>query len=387
MLNKILWRNANRWQLAGAMIGVFLGLSLLLCALQFYFDVRQLLGGNTDESSQYVQLNKKINIFNTLGVKADFGQEDIKAIESQPYIQKVGIFEANQFEAGAYSDMLGFYTELFFEAIPDEMLDVDEPAFRWSVGQADLPILMSKEYLALYNFGFAPGRGLPQLTPSTIQRFSLDVKISGKGKQETFKGKVVGFSSRINSILVPASFMKWANETFADGNPKPSKLLVRVDNPMSSEFRSFLNTNNLEVSAGNLIGGQFGVLFKVVLLAVGFLGVMILVLAILVFNLNFQVLISKAYREIQLLLQIGYKAKSVTSFLDKRFSILFGATVFLVFAIVFTARIIMVQYFENQGFTLQKGLNITVWLAGAIFSVALLLSHLYSTKKTVARML
>ncbi len=369
------------------MIGVFLGLTLLMCAVQFYFDIQQLLRGGADANSQFVQINKKVNIFNTLGAKSVFAPEEIKDIEGRPFIQKVGTFEANQFEAGAYSDMLGFYTEMFFESVPPAFLDVDEPAFRWSEGQQELPILMSKEYLALYNFGFAPGRGLPQLTPSTIERFSLDVKISGKGQSATFKGKVVGFSERFNSILIPQEFMAWANEKFANGRPDVSKLILQVDNPMSQEFQSYLKENGYEVSAGKLIGGQFGVLFKIVLIVMASFGGMILLLAILVFSLNFQVLIARATKEIGLLLQIGYKSKSISNLLDLKFSVLFLCTLGLVFLMVYGLRIFLVQYFENQGFNLSAGLNFTVILLALSLSALLLFVHIASTRRSISKML
>jgi hypothetical protein len=386
-LTKILWKNANKWQLAGAMIGVFLGFALLMSAIQFYFDVQQLLHGGTGDGNQFVQINKKVNIFNTLGAKSVFSAAEIQQIEAQPFVQKAGAFEANQFEAGAYSDMLGFYTELFFESVPPTFLDVDEPAFRWSEGQKELPILMSKEYLALYNFGFAPGRGLPQLTPSTIERFSLDVKISGNGQTATFKGKVVGFSDRINSILIPNEFMAWANGQFANGDAAASKLILQVDNPMSREFQSFLKEKGYEVSAGKLIGGQFGVLFNIVMAVIATFGTMILLLAILVFSLNFQVLIARASKEIGLLLQIGYPSKTISHLLDKKFSALFLATVAMVFVLVFSLRTWMVQYFENQGFNLSKGLNLWVWLAGLFLTALLLFFHIASTRRSISNML
>lgn len=40
----------------------------------------------------------------------------------------------------------------------------------------------------------------------------MDIMMRGNGRVEQYKGNIVGFSNRLNTILVPQSFMKWANE-------------------------------------------------------------------------------------------------------------------------------------------------------------------------------
>ncbi|MBI5917024.1 MAG: hypothetical protein HY842_16760, partial [Bacteroidetes bacterium] len=127
ILDKILWKGKSKWLLLGAGAGTFIGLFLLLSTVQFYFDIQKLLRGDANPGDQFVQINKKINLFNTLGLKAAFSPEEIEGLKQQPFIESVGEFTANDFKAGAYSDMLGFYTELFFEAVPDDFLDVEEP--------------------------------------------------------------------------------------------------------------------------------------------------------------------------------------------------------------------------------------------------------------------
>ncbi len=370
----------------GAAIGAFIGLFLLLGTLQFYFDVQKMLKGDANPSDQYVQINKKINIFNTLGVKAGFSDVDIEEMKSKPFIESVGKFTANDFRAGASSDMLGFYTELFFESVPKEFLDVNEPDFRWSEGQKNVPILISKDYLALYNFGFAPSQGLPQLTPSTIGKLNMEITISGQGRKQSFNGKIVGFSDRINSILVPPDFMAWANENFGNEPGLASRLILKVQNPMSKDFQAFLKEKNYEVSAGRLIGSQFGVLLKVVLAVLWGMGLLILALSTLVFTLNFQLLIAQSKPEIRLLLETGHFPKQISGLLTKRFSTQFGAIVFVVFAALFALRFWQVSYFEKQGFELKTGLDSLVLLAGISFSVLLLLLNIANIRRAVAKL-
>ena len=45
----------------------------------------------------------------------------------------------------------------------------------------------------------------------------MDISLRGNGRVEQFKGKIVGFSNRLNTILVPQTFMDWANKSLAPG--------------------------------------------------------------------------------------------------------------------------------------------------------------------------
>ncbi len=386
ILDKILWKGKSKWLLVGASLGTFIGLSLLLATLQFYFDVQQLLRGDANPSDQYVQINKKINLFNTLGLKSTFSESDIEELKSKPFIQSVGKFTANDFRAGASSDMLGFYTELFFESVPNDFLDVKEPDFRWSEGQNSVPVLISKDYLALYNFGFAPSQGLPQVTPSTVGKLNMEITISGRGKKQSFSGRIVGFSERINSILVPPDFMTWANTNFGGESGQPSRLILKVDNPLSKDFQVFLKEKNYEVSAGRLIGSQFGVLLKVVLSALWAMGLLILALSMLVFVLNFQLLIAQSRPEIRLLLETGHFPKQISGLLTKRFALQFSVVLAVVFVALVVMRIWQVVYFENQGFDLKNGLDFKVWAVGLAFSTLLLLLNITNIRQAVSKL-
>lgn len=385
ILDKILWKGKNKWLLAGAAVGTFTGLFLLLSTLQFYVDVQKLLRGDANPNDQYVQINKKVNLFNTLGVKASFTEDDIEELKSKPFIESVGRFTANDFKASASSDMLGFYTELFFESIPSEFLDVSEPDFRWSEGSQTVPILISKDYLALYNFGFAPSQGLPQVTPATIGKLAMEISLSGRGKKQEFKGRIVGFSNRINSILVPPDFMVWANQNFGSESGQASRLILKVENALSKEFQDFLKEKSYEVSTGKLLGSQFGVLLKVVLGIVWVMGLLILALSMLVFVLNFQLLVAQSRPEIRLLLETGHFPNQISGLLTKRFTLLFSAVFIAVFVALFLVRKWQVAYFTAQGFDINLWLDLKVWIAGLAFCALLLLLNILNIRRAVLR--
>ncbi len=384
ILNKILWKGKSKWLLLGAAFGEFVGLFLLLATLQFYFDIQKLLNGDANPSDQFVQINKKVNLFNTLGMSSSFTGEDIAKLEGLPFVNMVGRFTPNSFKVGASSDMLGFYTELFFESIPAEFLDVDEPDFRWSEGGNMVPVIISKDYLALYNFGFAPSQGLPQVTPSTLTKLKMELTISGNGKRQSFSGRIVGFSERINSILVPPDFMEWANENFGTEQESPARLILKVDNPLNKEFQAFLQEKGYEVSTGRLIGTQFSILLNIVLGVLGAISLLILALSMLVFILNFQLLIAQSKPEIRLLLETGHYPRQISGLLSSRFVLLFGGILVLVFLALITVRNWQVGFFENQGFELEHHIGVRVVVIGLAFCLGLILLNLFNIRKAVA---
>jgi hypothetical protein len=73
ILNKLLWQNNNIWQIAGAVIGSFMGLLLLLLSIQFYLDLKEM----TESEDQFVIINKEVSSF---GAKAKFTPGEIQKI-------------------------------------------------------------------------------------------------------------------------------------------------------------------------------------------------------------------------------------------------------------------------------------------------------------------
>lgn len=383
ILNQILWEGRNKWQIYGAAIGAFLGLLLVLSAFQFYHDLQSLIKGD-NSSDQYVLINKKVNLFNTLGANSSFTAEEIDTLNDQGFILSVGAFNSNQYKVGASSPSLGFYTELFFESVPDEFIDINTGRFSWSEGQAEIPIIMSRDYLALYNFGFAPSQGLPQFTPNTIGRISVDIIIRGNGQKRTFQGRIIGFSDRINSIIVPDNFLTWSNSKFGDKEKSdPSRVILKTENPYSTELQQFLKEKNYEVSSGKLIGGKLTALLQGVLSVIALIGCIIVLLSALVFILNFQLIISQSKEDIRLLLQMGYKNKQVSSILTRRMFIFFLIILVAVLAGLFLSRLWFSSWFEGQGLTIAGGVHWSVYLLGILLSTFIIFMNFRNISKNV----
>ena len=386
MLNKLFQKNRNPFQIIGAAIGAFLGLFLLLLALQIYFDFQKILRGSSD-GDNYITINKPVSLANTFLGKSVFSEANIKELENESTAintEGVGIFTANRFKVGASSKMMGFYTELFFESIPESFIDVQDPKFRWYEGQNEIPIIMSKDYLALYNFGFALSQGLPQFTPSTISQVSVDITIRGKGREQVFAGRIIGFSERINSILVPERFMKFANDNFGDQpDIGASRLLLKVKNPYDKKLTQFLEDKGYEISSGRLIGGRLTTILNAVISSVFVIGFLLMILSVIVFILNYQLIISKSTPDIRLLLQIGYRPSQITSVLRGSLMKLLGSVFLIVIIAMIFTRYILLNWMESQGFELNMPYHIIVILTGIALMLLIMTINFFNIKKSV----
>lgn len=315
LLSAILW--PKKRQFLGASLGLFIGFFLILLALQVFLDLRLVLQGARDEN--ILVLNKEVK---QLSASKSLSSEEIANLAKQGFVRDLAPFESNRFQASAVSEALGFRTELFLQAIPLRFLDVDSSDFSWQEGDSYVPIVLSSDYLALYNFGFAPSQGLPQFTASTIGLLTLDLRLRGRGKLKQYQAKIVGFTRNVNSILVPQNFLAAANAELGEessAGEESSQLILDVENPYSQALQNFLDEQGYEISRGGLIGAELKALLYVLLALLLLIALIILALSLLVFILNYQLLISSAKKEVRLLLHLGFPHKDIEQKLAQHF--------------------------------------------------------------------
>ena len=177
ILQKIFYQKNKKWQTWLASIGFLMGLLILLIAMQLYIQINELFSGRKEAS--YLLISKPVGLSNMLTFsQSNFSETDIADLKKQPFVEAVGEVIANQFEVMAYVKRVNFYSELFFEAVEDKFLDTNPREFRWVEGQELIPVIIARDMLDLYNFGFAMGKGgsLPQISPSTAKLITIDIR-------------------------------------------------------------------------------------------------------------------------------------------------------------------------------------------------------------------
>jgi len=376
LLTKILWLRRSKWQFLLAGFAYALGLVIMLTALEAYLSVERLVN-QQKEKGQYLIVNKKISMVNTLGMASSaFTSEEISTLEKQKFTRKMGLIESNQFQASIRArQLIKFYTFVFFESLPGDLLDETTRDFRWHEGQKTLPIIISQDFLNLYNFGFALSQNLPQISREGIKMVPFDVVISGPGGEQVFEGQIVGFTERISSVLVPQNFMHWANRTIArKAKVEPSRAILQVESISDPEISEFLKKNSFVADQERMQLGKTGSILNTVMKVAALLGIIFVVLAFIMFSMNFKLILAEASTDIRLMIELGYRHTVIGGNLLFYFSA-FLLTLFGVctLALVETNDFIQ-QILHGQGIASDTQLfPWTSFLVGAIFSLGIIL--------------
>lgn len=316
MIWKLLKQHISLSQLLGFSLANVCGMVIVLLAVQFYRDVLPMF---TQENSflkgDYIIISKKVSTLGTIvGKQTTFSAGDIAEIEEQPFVKRVGSFLPSQFKVMAGMGLQGIKmsTDLFFESVPDAYVDVQSEEWKFNPESNIIPIIIPRNYLNLYNFGFAQSRNLPQLSEGIIGMVNLDIRLVGNGKTEQMKGHIVGFSSRLNTILVPESFIRWANARFSTGvEAEPSRLIVEVGNPADERIVQFVQRKGYEMEGNELEAGKTVWFLKLIVGVVLSVGLLISVLSFYILILSIYLLLQKNMRKLETLLLIGYSPAQV----------------------------------------------------------------------------
>lgn len=305
----MLRQNVSKGQLLGYVISNIVGLIVILVGIQFYAD-SQTQNTEADKflSSDYVVLSKRVDGIGFAPLS--FSEEEIADLNNQAWVKKVGRFTASRFAVSGAVSMGGktLSTYLFFESVPDEFFDVKPDGWTFSPDKKYVPIVMSKDYLTLYNFGFAIPQGLPQVSEEIISTVPITLRLTGQDMEtENFDARIVGFSQRLNTITVPQSFMDWANAHYATKETgSVSRLIVETDGLKADAMRSYLQAHDLEMAGDNEKAGNISQFLGIVSAVVTSNGVVICTLAVFILVLSIFLLFQKSREKLRCLMLLGY---------------------------------------------------------------------------------
>ncbi len=315
---KLLRQHISKGQLIGFAIANLIGLTIVLLAVQFYRDVRPVF--NDEESfirKDYLIITRTISGAGAImGSTTDFTDEDIKDLEAQPWCRKVGRFLNSDFAVDARLGVgagHAMHTQFFFESIPDEYIDVDPSQWGFSPERPSVPVIISRDYLSLYNFGFAATHGMPRISEGQAEVIPLEFTLSGNGLRSDMPGRIVGFSNRLNTVIVPQEFMEWANERFGSDNDQlPQRLIVEVSSPGDIKIEQYMNDHRYEIAGDKMSSSKANYFLTVISGIVIAVGILISLLSFFVLMLSIYLLLQKNTRKLQDLLLLGYSPAQVS---------------------------------------------------------------------------
>lgn len=363
----------SRWF---SFIGLGLGVLLLFCAIQLFINMQHLLKGKTikKNDSDYIAVTKKVTNENMgSNEKVLFTEADVRELKSKKIVEDVAPLVSTDFQVEINGpDFIPFQTELFLEAIRPDFIDTLPPGFDWHEGQTFLPVIISSEFLEVFNV-FAPNYGYSKVSPETLAGIPVMITCTGKGIKQTFTGKIIGFTDRISSALVPIPFIEWANNKFGSERlPAYSRLFIKTRDANDPELLNFLDQKNYTVNKDKTRFGRVKQVLQIIFSGLAAFGLLIVILSIMLYSFYLQLVIAKNKENLQLLLALGYSPKWLSQKISQKQFPIYAAIILT--ALVFTQ---LLQWSFSH-FVLSDMVSISPLLSWVVFFVALFLILLSS---------
>ncbi len=381
ILRKLLLRRRGNKRLWPALLSLCLGTAILLYAIILYTGFRDALSGKYDKSSiegTYLTISKQIDAEQEITKQkpALFSNTEIRALGSLPVVQDIGMFTSARFpvEVAFKGDSMQFSTRLFIESVPDRFIDNKPLDWYWQYTAKEVPVIVSTEFLNLYNYGYASNQGVPQLTMGTIQSLHFTLNIGTGNNAAEYTARVAGFSDRISSILVPEAFIQYGNKHFAPAQqePQPSRLILKVKDPSDDLLVEYLHEARYETNNELLRANRMRTVVYAATLGMGLLAIVLLLMGGTVFTLFTELTVARAQHNMQLLVQLGYSPRFLSRFIFRRY-------VFIILAVMAAAGIVAIYaQVRTAKAALEMGIHIArfpgweVWVALAVVTVVLL---------------
>jgi hypothetical protein len=326
--------------------GLAIGVMLLLCCVQMYININQLLKEKNPRKNgfDFISVTKTITNEN-MGKDNRFSIADVDDFKQQKFITDAAPLISNQFRAKASAgDIIPFSTDLFLESIQDDFIDTLPPSFTWQQGQQEVPIIFSADFLEMYNV-FAPAQGLPQLSESSIGAVNIVLEcLAPDGTSMKFRGHIVAVSDRINSVIVPKSFLEWGNKIFSTQPPQPAaRVYIKTIDANSATLQTYLQQKNYHVNKDKTKFGRIKSTLQAIVAGLGGLAILVVLLSVLLFSFYLQLMISRSKDNLQLLLTLGYSPLWLSKTVTKKW--------IPVYAIIILIALVATQFFQ---FTFQR---------------------------------
>lgn len=378
MIDQLLKKQVHKSQLLFFALSSSLGLGILLIVVQLLVDTQSIFNSKNDLLG-----NQNLIIYKDLGRDNAFTSDEITELNSQPFINKTGGFTHGTYRVLAsvtFPNHAGISTEMFLEAVSDEFIDITNEDWKWQPGDKEVPIIIPKNYINLYNFGYATSSGLPQVNEKIIRQVPIDLTLSGTHKTENYRAYILDASEKINSILVPESFLNYTNKKLSPLKAnKISRIILDVINPSDPKLLEFLASKKYNYLSNDIQNSKLSYVLKLILSIVLGIGLLITILSIYLVITNINLLILKNKQTITQLHFLGYsKAQIAKVYHAIAFKILAVSII-----IALTLSIICKYIFSPYLSVLQVQPNITSIIYSVILSVLIFISlAMYYRKHT-----
>jgi hypothetical protein len=369
-------------------IGLGIGVMLLLCSVQLFTNMQQLLTTSSVRKGgfDFISISKEVPDGRTMDRSITlFKPAEIEEIKKQPFVEEVAPLIANDFRVHlSAGSVLAFSTDFFLETVNHDFLDTIPPGFSWTEGQAVVPIIVAADFFDIYNVIFAPGQDLPQVSREMAYNIAFQISCSGNNREAVFVGKIVAFSERVNSILVPKTFLDWANREMGTGRViDPGRIFIKTKDINDPSLLKFLDAKGYKVKKDSTLIGRNKILLQGVFSGLGIFGLLVVILALLLFSFYLQLVIARSRESLLLLITLGYSPAWLSRNVSRRFFPVY--TVIIIVALLLTQ--LMNFFFYLKLKVIQPELSPFIHWGVLLLAVALGIFSIFTNYRMVKRLL
>ena len=391
MNHKLLWKllrqHISPLQLTGFFLANFIGIVIVLLGFQFYHDVRPVFtAADGFMQANHLIVSKHIGTSDAFSSKSRaFTRAEMDELSGQPFIKEVGAFTSTEYKATLAMGINGetvLHTDMFFESVPDHFAQVSAEEWHYAPGDSIVPVVVPRAWLTVYNFGFARLRSLPPVSDGLASSIRIDIEVSGSSQH--YVGRVVAFSSRTATLLVPQSFVDDTNNRFAPGKQSPpTRLIVETVSPADTRIADWLEHSHLDTDDDLLATSKAARLLQLLTTIVVAVGVLIVLLSLLVLLLSIHLLMQKNRYKTETLLLLGYSRRSVARPYHQLAAGLYLLTLVLALGLVVVLRPIYLQPLFVLYPQLPDGSLLPAFLLAIVLAVVLVMVNAAAINRKV----
>lgn len=385
MIGNLLHKQIRFSQLLFFALTSSLGLGILLVVFQLFIDTQSLFSSSNDLLS-----NQTVIISKAIGRDNAFTEEEIQTLKQQEFIKKVGGFTNGTYRVQGSVSLLGMggmSTDMFLESVSDRFIDVQDTNWKWTPDQRRVPVIIPKNYIDLYNYGFAPGAGLPQIDQKLISQIPITLKLTGVSKRETYDAYILATSEKINTILVPESFLEYTNQLLSPNEKvNISRVIMEVVNPSDPKLLDFLEQNKYQYFQSELLSSRISYFLQLILTVVLGIGILITILSITLVVTNINLLILKNKQTICQLYFLGFSRQQIANVYHKLSYKILAVSICVALVIAISCKFILASQLtilqsESSTFSI-----VYIFIAAIVLFVVLAFYYTKHTNKKIKQM-
>lgn len=375
MLKKVLFQNQDKAQLAIAVLGSIIGMLFLISSIHYLIRVNEFGKGEEILGPNTMIVQKKVSNSSSLNItKTDFSVDEIERFRNEPFVADAQAVICNNFNVLLLTDdkfVPKFSSDVFLQTVNSKFLDVPADKWNWNEGDTIVPIVMPRDFLVMLNT-FMSASGIPQVSEDLAKDIKFKLRISNEIKKDFVTAKIVGFTNEIPSLLVPETFMKYANQKYA--TVKETKITNVMISSKEGEFgkmEKFLEERGLESRKSQVVIGKLKSIVStlfVVLLLISFVTVLVSSLVLIQYM---QLLIATNQYQIRTLLRLGYNPRKIILLFTRYLGFTFGIVSILAFTMFLLEKIIIDNLLEKGGITIAHSISpismVSVFISFCIF--------------------